>query len=96
MSQLSQKDLQFCFDELLGELGWGDEVAETGVDPLAWARNEIKDLHKTIKRLRGSLELRNAAEQTLAPDGACTCDLQSEIVSTIHETTCPLFYTPRR
>ena len=32
----------------------------------------------------------------LAPDGACTCDLQSEIVSTIHETTCPLFYTPRR
>ncbi len=55
------KDLQFCFDELLGELGWGDEIAETGVDPLAWARNEIKDLHKTIKRLRGSLELRDAA-----------------------------------
>ena len=37
-----------------------------------------------------------AVEQPLAPDGACTCDLQSEIVSTIHETTCPLFYTPRR
>ena len=55
------KDLQFCFDELLGELGWGDEIAETGVDPLAWARNEIKDLHKQIKRLRGSLELRDAA-----------------------------------
>ena len=55
------KDLQFCFDELLGELGWGDEIAETGIDPLAWARNEIKDLHKQIKRLRGSLELRDAA-----------------------------------
>jgi hypothetical protein len=62
MANLSQKDLQFCFDELLGELGWGDEVAETGVDTLAWARNEIKDLHKQIKRLRGSLELRNAAD----------------------------------
>ena len=67
MANLSQKDLQFCFDELLGELGWGDEVAETGVDPLAWARNEIKDLHKTIKRLRGSLELRNADEQSVEP-----------------------------
>jgi len=29
-------------------------------------------------------------------DGACTCDLQSEIISTIHDKTCPLFYTPRR
>ena len=68
MANLSQKDLQFCFDELLGELGWGDEVAETGVDPLAWERNEIKDLHKTIKRLRGSLELRNAAEHRVQSD----------------------------
>lgn len=67
------KDLQFCFDELLGELGWGDEIAETGVDPLAWARNEIKDLHKTIKRLRGSLELRNAAEQSRALDRVARC-----------------------
>lgn len=60
-------DLQFCFDELLGELGWGDEIAETGVDPLKWAREEIKSLHKTIKRLRGPLELRNAAEQPVVP-----------------------------
>lgn len=60
-------DLQFCFDELLGELGWGDEIAETGVDPLKWAREEIKSLHKTIKRLRGSLELQNAAEQPVVP-----------------------------
>lgn len=70
MKELSRKDLQFCFDELLGELGWGDEIEETGVDPLSWARDEIKDLHKQIKRLRGSLELRNAAEQTRALDAA--------------------------
>ena len=70
---LTIKDLQFCFDELLGELGWGDEIAETGVDPLAWARNEIKDLRKQIKRLRGSLELRNAAEQLRATDVCHEC-----------------------
>lgn len=54
---LTIKDLQFCFDELLGELGWGDEIAETGVDPLAWARDEIKRLQRREK----SLELRDAA-----------------------------------
>lgn len=65
--------LQFCFDELLGELGWGDEIAETGVDPLNWAREEIKSLHKTIKRLRGSLELRNAAEHSVQLTGLRRC-----------------------
>lgn len=55
------KDLQFCFDELLGELGWGDEIEETGIDPLVWARDEIKGLRRHIKRLEKSLELRDAA-----------------------------------
>jgi len=66
-------DLQFCFDELLGELGWDDEIAETGVDPLNWARDEIRGLHKTIKRLRGSLKLRNAAEQSVHWTGLRRC-----------------------
>lgn len=51
------KDLQFCFDELLGELGWGDEIEETGIDPLVWARGEIKRLQNREK----SLQLRDAA-----------------------------------
>jgi len=80
MSQLSQKDLQFCFDELLGELGWGDEIEQTGVDPLVWARNEIKNLHKTIKRLRGSLELRNAAEQQRVPDVCPSCVGEKQVI----------------
>ena len=67
MAQLNREQLQFCFDEVLGELGWGDEVEETGVDPLNWARDEIKSLRKQIKRLRGSLELRNAAEHSVEP-----------------------------
>lgn len=70
MAQLNREQLQFCFDELLGELGWGDEIEETGVDPLNWARDEIKSLHKQIKRLRKSLELRDAAEQMRAADAA--------------------------
>ena len=49
--------LKFCFDELLGELGWGDEIEETGVDPLVWARGEIKRLQNREK----SLQLRDAA-----------------------------------
>lgn len=49
--------LKFCFDELLGELGWGDEIEETGIDPLAWARGEIKRLQNREK----SLQLRDAA-----------------------------------
>jgi len=96
MAQLNREQLQFCFDELLGELGWGDEIAETGVDPLNGARDEIKDLHKHIKRLRKSLELRNAAEQPLALDefgghaqdceftmgsAFCTCNIANPLAS---------------
>ena len=55
--QPTKEDLQFCFDELLGELGWGDEIEETGIDPLKWAREEIKRLQRHSK----SLELRDAA-----------------------------------
>lgn len=73
MAQLSHKDLEFCFDELLGELGWNDELAEIGVDPLKWARNEIKDLHKQIIRLRGSLELQSAAQQSVQLTGLRRC-----------------------
>lgn len=49
--------LRFCFDEVLGELGWGDEIEETGIDPLVWARGEIKRLQNREK----SLQLRDAA-----------------------------------
>lgn len=58
---LTKKDLEFCLDEILGELGWCDEIAETGVDFLDYARDEIKGLRRHIKRLEKSLELRDAA-----------------------------------
>ena len=97
MSQLSQKDLQFCFDELLGELGWGDEIEQTGVDPLVWARNEIKELHKTVIRLYRSLELREAAEQTLAPDVLVRCVKCGALIeNTIHCDNCDTYEPTRR
>ena len=97
MAQLNREQLQFCFDELLGELGWGDEIAETGVDPLNWARDEIKDLHKQIKRLRKSLELRNAAEQPLAPDVLARCAKCNALIeTTVHCDNCGTFEPTRR
>lgn len=97
MAQLTREQLQFCFDEILGELGWGDETEETGVDPLNWAREEIKGLHKTIKRLRGSLELRNAAEQPLAPDVLARCAKCNALIeTTVHCDNCGTFEPTRR
>ena len=97
MTQLNREQLQFCFDELLGELGWGGEIEETGVDPLNWARDEIKSLHKQIKRLRGSLELRNAAEQPLAPDVLARCAKCNALIeTTVHCDNCGTFEPTRR
>jgi len=43
---LNKEQLQFCWDETLGCLGWGDEVEESGVDQLEWVRLEIKRLQE--------------------------------------------------
>lgn len=67
---LKQEQLQFFFDEVLGELDWGDEVEATGIDPLKYVRQEINVLRQQVKRLRKSLELRDAAEQMRAADAA--------------------------
>ena len=61
-------ELQFCFDELLGELGWGDEIAETGVDPLVWARNEIKNSKIEMTKLRARLATNRAQVEAMAQE----------------------------
>jgi hypothetical protein len=38
---MTKEQLQFFYDEIMGELGWGDEEEESGVDPLLWAKREI-------------------------------------------------------
>lgn len=43
---LNKEQLQFCWDETLGCLGWDDEVEESGVDQLEWVRLEIKRLQE--------------------------------------------------
>lgn len=60
MAQLNREQLQFCFDEILGELGWGDEIAETGVDPLDFARDEIKSLQRHARRVNRPLVSQDA------------------------------------
>ena len=60
MTQLNREQLQFCFDELLGELGWGDEIEETGVDQLAYARDEIKSLQRHARRVNRPLVSQDA------------------------------------
>ena len=52
--------LKFCFDELLGELGWCDEIEETGVDPLDFARDEIKSLQRHARRVNRPLVSQDA------------------------------------
>lgn len=49
---LKFEQLQFFYDEVLGELGWNDDVEESGIDPLRFVKDEIKDLQNTIKVLR--------------------------------------------
>lgn len=70
MKAYNTKQFEFFRDEILGELGWCDEVDASGIDPLEFARNEIKNLHGQVKRLRGSLELRDAAQHPHAADAS--------------------------
>ena len=60
MTQLNREQLQFCFDELLGELGWCDEIEATGVDQLDYARDEIKSLQRHARRVNRPLVSQDA------------------------------------
>ncbi len=57
---LTKKDLEFCLDEILGELGWCDEIEETGVDQLAYARDEIKSLQRHARKVNRPLVSQDA------------------------------------
>lgn len=50
---------RFFIDEIMGELGWCDELTDSGIDPLAWARKEIQKMKraKSVDRCKncGSL-----------------------------------------
>ena len=67
MKSLNNEQLQFFMNEVLGELNWGDEDDASGIDPLEFVRNEIRGMGKKITRLQGSLELRDAAQQSVQP-----------------------------
>lgn len=73
MKSLNNEQLQFFMNEVLGELNWGDEDDASGMDPLNFVRAEIRAMRTKIKRLQGSLELRDAAQYLLALDAAYRC-----------------------
>ena len=54
------EQLDFFRWEVLGELGWCDEIEETGVDQLAYARDEIKSLQRHVRRVNRPLVSQDA------------------------------------
>ncbi len=77
--KLTKSQLEFFFDEILGELGWCDEIEETTVDPIDYVRDEINGLRRHIKRLEKSIELRDAATKT----GSIYCWFFENVTSSI-------------
>lgn len=53
------EQLQFFFDEVLGELGWCDEIEASGIDPLAYVRQEIKTLQQVTYRKESMMNTTN-------------------------------------
>jgi hypothetical protein len=74
---MNKEQLEFFYDEIMGELGWGDEEEETGVDPLLWVRKQLflirdevktwkvaeKMALETVAQLRAELDKKDAAHQ---------------------------------
>ena len=54
------EQLDFFRWEVLGELGWCDEIEATGVDQLDYARDEIKSLQRHARRVNRPLVSQDA------------------------------------
>jgi len=94
--KLNKEQLQFFFDEVLGELGWHDEIEETGIDPLAYVRDEISSLRRHLRRfsemhhnntvLPHALYL-SATWQTLVDNGYLTQEFINEHIGVVSAAT---------
>jgi len=53
MKSMNEEQLRFFRDEVLELFGWDDEANESGIDPLEFVRQEVKDLKtQEILKLR--------------------------------------------
>ena len=43
---MNKEQLQFFYDEIMGMFGWDDGDEASGVDPLLWAKKQIKDMQE--------------------------------------------------
>lgn len=57
---IAKRKLQIFFDEVMRELEWCDEIEETGVDPLVYARDEINKLQRHSRRVNRPLVSQDA------------------------------------
>jgi len=43
---MNKEQLEFFYNEIMGMFGWDDEDTASGVDPLLWAKKQIKDMQE--------------------------------------------------
>ena len=53
---MNKEQLQFFYDEIMGMFGWDDGDEASGVDPLLWAKKQIRDKDAKLAQLRAENE----------------------------------------
>jgi len=53
---MNKEQLQFFYDEIMGMFGWEDGDTASGVDPLLWAKKQIRDKDAKLAQLRAENE----------------------------------------
>ena len=53
---MNKEQLQFFYDEIMGMFGWDDGDTASGVDPLLWAKKQIRDKDAKLAQLRAENE----------------------------------------
>jgi len=56
---MNKEQLQFFYDEIMGMFGWDDGDEASGVDPLLWAKKQIRDKDAKLAQLRAELDEAN-------------------------------------
>ena len=58
---MNKEQLQFFYDEIMGMFGWDDGDEASGVDPLLWAKKQIRDKDAKLAQLRAELDAKTKA-----------------------------------
>ena len=58
---MNKEQLQFFYDEIMGMFDWEDGDTASGVDPLLWAKKQIRDKDAKLAQLRTELDAKTKA-----------------------------------